>query len=301
MYQAKFGARLGWDLVLIVTGWTLYAVLFASQSYIQLAYAGKSRGFRDHFVPWLICSALWAMLTPLVLRLATRFPLITRTKWSYGLVIHVPAAVALSLFQLALFVFVRQSILGTKPGTLFEQYKGLIVEEFHAGLLIYFVILAIGRARDYLFKNSEDRALLARGLAEKSDYTDAEETSGSNDAWSGRAPSRLNGSRIVVKENGRTFFVDPSDIQWINSEGNYVKLHTSRKRYLIRATMKAMEKSLDKANFARIRRSAIVQISHIAELRPGPNGGSEVILKNGVVLYASRRYRKNLETFPDSR
>ena len=60
--------------------------------------------------------------------------------------------------------------------------------------------------------------------------------------------------------------------------------------------MTAMEKRLDPEQFVRIRRSVIVKIERITELRPAVNGEFEVKLTNGQILAATRRYRKNLES-----
>jgi two-component system LytT family response regulator len=90
--------------------------------------------------------------------------------------------------------------------------------------------------------------------------------------------------------------LDVKDIDWIASEGNYVKLHTTNKTSLLRETMKAMEQKLDPSSFLRVRRSAIVRIERIQELHPLFNGEFEIVLKDGTKITSSRRYRKNLES-----
>src|SRR6476660_9550377 len=44
--------------------------------------------------------------------------------------------------------------------------------------------------------------------------------------------------RIVVKTSGRIFFVNVSEIDWIEASGNYVKLHVGAASHLLRDTMK---------------------------------------------------------------
>lgn len=296
MYKARFGKQDFWNPVFIILGWTAYGVFFASQSYLQQANLGQSLKWRNPFVPWLICAYSWALLTPLILVLAARFPL-TLKKWRRGLMVHVPASFARSFFQLALYLLVWQLLFGPKPGGQFEQYKTLVVEEFHAGILIYWSIVAISFVRRFLLKPQDSRSFLVDGIPAENSDDDKVCASGTGSSAAAKLlGSPLNASRISVKENGRIIFVKPNDIDWIKSEGNYVKLHTRVKPYLIRETMNAMEQKLDRRAFVRIRRSTIVRAEQIIELHRAFNGGFKVILKDGTILHASRRYRKNIES-----
>lgn len=101
--------------------------------------------------------------------------------------------------------------------------------------------------------------------------------------------------RVAVKEAGRIFFLDAGEIDWVSSEGNYVKLHAKDKSHLLRETMDGLETKLDPRRFLRLRRSTIVRIEQIKELHPLFNGEFEVVLKSGAKLSSSRRYRQNLD------
>ncbi len=100
--------------------------------------------------------------------------------------------------------------------------------------------------------------------------------------------------RVVIKENGRVFFLDASEIDWISAEGNYVGLHTKNKIHLLRETMDGIERKLNAHEFLRLRRSTIVRIEQIKELQPLFKGEFVVVLKDGTKLSTSRRYRQNL-------
>lgn len=102
--------------------------------------------------------------------------------------------------------------------------------------------------------------------------------------------------RIAVRNAGRVIFLHVSEIQWISSEGNYVCLHTvGGERHFLRETMDKLEAKLDPRDFLRLRRSSIVGVAQIKEMRQLFNGEFEVVLKTGVKLSTSRRYRKNLD------
>jgi two-component system LytT family response regulator len=94
--------------------------------------------------------------------------------------------------------------------------------------------------------------------------------------------------RIVVKSSGRVFFVKVDDIDWIEAEGNYVRLHMGSQSHLLRETMKGMESVLDAGQFIRIHRSTIVNADRIRELQPLFHGEYAVILRDGTRLVASR-------------
>ena len=279
---------------MILIGWMLFALIFTTQGYVQMAHAGRARGFVDMFVPWLLCSTVWAMLTPILLRLSSRLPVVG-DRWLWGVLWHLPIAVATVLFHLMVYVAVRHVVLGPRPAGFVSQFEAMVIEQFHAGMIIYFAIIGIGVVRELGLRNGGSRIRVERPIPPGVDAVADENTT---------APALrpdMNGGRLTVKDNGHTYFVAPKEIDFVTSEGNYVKLHTRERRYMVRATMNAMEGELGTSDFVRIRRSTIVRISRIAEIEPGQNGGVKVILLDGTVLDASRRYRKNLEKLINSR
>ena len=100
--------------------------------------------------------------------------------------------------------------------------------------------------------------------------------------------------RIVVKASGRIFFLPVAEIDWIEAADNYVSLHSGAQAHLVRDTLTALEKKLDPRHFLRIRSSGIVNIDRIKELHPLFKGEFEVLLKTGVKLRTSRRYREKI-------
>src|ERR1700742_2338884 len=100
--------------------------------------------------------------------------------------------------------------------------------------------------------------------------------------------------RLVIKMNGHVFFVKTDDIDWLEAEGNYVRLHAGKESYLLRDTITALESQLDPRKFVRVHRSAIVNIDRIQELQPWFHGEYRIILREGVQLTLSRSYRERL-------
>lgn len=100
--------------------------------------------------------------------------------------------------------------------------------------------------------------------------------------------------RLVVKSEGKVFFLKTNEIDWIEAAGNYVRLHTGNESHLLRETMSGIQKKLNPNQFIRIHRSTFVNIEQIKELQPWFHGEYVVILKEGTQLTMSRGYRNNL-------
>ena len=100
--------------------------------------------------------------------------------------------------------------------------------------------------------------------------------------------------RLVIKMNGHVFFIKAEEIDWLEAEGNYVRLHSAKESYLLRDTISALESQLDPKKFIRVHRSAIVNIDRITELQPWFHGEYRIILREGVQLTLSRTYREKL-------
>ena len=90
--------------------------------------------------------------------------------------------------------------------------------------------------------------------------------------------------RITVAHNGRILFVPVAEIDWIEAEGNYARLHVSRKIYDVRETLQALMEKLDPREFIRIHRSTIVNVRRIREVQPWFQGSHIVVLQSGEEL-----------------
>lgn len=97
--------------------------------------------------------------------------------------------------------------------------------------------------------------------------------------------------RLLIQENERSLFLDVDHIDWIEAARNYVCVHSGRQTYVTRSSLESLALKLDPAFFRRINRSEIVNIDHIAEVRPWSHGDQKLLLKDGTELNWSRRYR----------
>jgi two-component system LytT family response regulator len=102
-------------------------------------------------------------------------------------------------------------------------------------------------------------------------------------------------SRILVKADGRMFFVKTTDIDWIEADRNYVRLHVGKEAHTIRERISHLEETLDPRLFARIHRSTIVNLNRVREMQQWFSGDYVVILEDGTRLRLSRHYRDRVE------
>jgi two-component system LytT family response regulator len=102
-------------------------------------------------------------------------------------------------------------------------------------------------------------------------------------------------NRLAIRDAGRVVFLQLDEIDWIEAEGNYVRLHVGKESHLLRETMSSTEARLTSQKFLRVSRSTMVNLERVTELHPLFHGDSVVILRDGTRLTVSRVYREALD------
>ena len=102
-------------------------------------------------------------------------------------------------------------------------------------------------------------------------------------------------TRLLIKTDGRIAIVPLDEVDWLEADGDFVKVHAGRNTWDLRETMKEIESKIDPARFVRIHRSTILSVNRIRELQPWFKGDYVVILQDGTKLRLSRRFRSGLE------
>ncbi len=97
--------------------------------------------------------------------------------------------------------------------------------------------------------------------------------------------------RLVVPAGHRSVFIRTNDIEWIEADRNYIRLHLRGETYLLRENLGHIEAALDPARFCRIHRSTIVNIDRIHSVEPMFRGEYQVLLQDGTRLASGRHYR----------
>jgi two-component system LytT family response regulator len=102
-------------------------------------------------------------------------------------------------------------------------------------------------------------------------------------------------TRLMIKLANRVILLNVNEVDWIEADGNYAKLHVGRKAHMLREKMHDLEARLDPEKFVRIHRSIIVNLDRIKELHPHFNGDYIILLADGTQLKLSRSRREHLE------
>ena len=100
--------------------------------------------------------------------------------------------------------------------------------------------------------------------------------------------------RLVVPTGHRSVFIRTEEIDWIEAERNYIRLHVGGRAHLMRGNLSRIESALDPTAFCRIHRSTIVNIDRIQAVESLFGGEYLVVLHDGTKLTSGRSYRRNL-------
>lgn len=102
-----------------------------------------------------------------------------------------------------------------------------------------------------------------------------------------------------IKEKGRSQLIRIEDVHFIEAEGNYLKVYTDKKSFLIRQTMQSIEDQLDSRLFLRIHRSLLLNIHFIRDIAYEGNNQYAFLMKGGQRILSSRSYKEAIHEYLD--
>src|SRR5262249_54017012 len=94
-------------------------------------------------------------------------------------------------------------------------------------------------------------------------------------------------SEIMIRVGLRDVVVRAEEIDWIEADAYYARLHVRGRSYLLRERMHRLETRLDPALFARVHRSAIVNLNRVSEIAHDGQGEHVVVLTTGARVRTS--------------
>ncbi|WP_213604477.1 LytR/AlgR family response regulator transcription factor [Pseudoxanthomonas japonensis] len=168
------------------------------------------------------------------------------------------------------------------PATIFvTAYEQFAVRAFEANAVDY-LVKPFSRDRfAETLRRAKQRLLGARGA-------DADTTARIMQALASLQQRDAYLERLPVRENERVVLVDVDDIVWIKASGNTVRLHLADRVHEVRETMSALAARLDPRHFARVHRSAIINVRRVKDIHPWFNGYHVVTMDTGQQLRMSR-------------
>jgi two-component system LytT family response regulator len=110
----------------------------------------------------------------------------------------------------------------------------------------------------------------------------------------GEALSRGTMSRLFVRTGRSIVPIAVSTIAWFEAVGDYVAAHAGDAQHLLHLSLNRLEERLDPQRFARIHRTHIVNLDHVAAFRRQLTGQVVAELRDGTRLTVSRAKAQEL-------
>jgi two-component system LytT family response regulator len=101
------------------------------------------------------------------------------------------------------------------------------------------------------------------------------------------------GACLVLTDDRVTDLVPVASVLWVESYGNYVRVHALDGRYLHRTTMYRMAGELAPYGFRRVHRKTVVNVARVVRIRRRGHW-CEVVLDSGHHLRVSRPHQAGL-------
>jgi len=104
------------------------------------------------------------------------------------------------------------------------------------------------------------------------------------------------GRRIVGKIGAEYFLLDPNDVLAFQAEGELVWIVTAKHRFLAAQSLRTVEARLEKSQFQRVHRNAIVNVNHVRKMSPMTSQRWLLTLTNQQQLIVSKRQAHNIRS-----
>ncbi len=95
-------------------------------------------------------------------------------------------------------------------------------------------------------------------------------------------------TRVVVKTGNNIRIIPMHEIEYLQADDDYVKIHTKEGSFLEKKTISYFENVMDQSQFVRVHRSYIVQVQQVTRIEPYEKEGHIAILKSGEKIPISK-------------
>jgi len=236
--------------------WLLFLLALEPGNVMHAHQLGRALDFGMEALRICLASLLGSSSAPPLIALARRFPL-SGVRRARSVAIHAAAAVGISFVLIVISCFLAAWVLLSMPYPSIADIRGQLAANW---LLLTFALGAF-TVLVHLF-----------------------------DHFPARRPRS-----IPIKTRGRLGYLDLDQVEWIESQGNYLALHAAGKSHLIRETMGSFTARMDTARFVRVHRRTVVDIHRVREIQPIANGDFLLSMHDGRAIRGSRSYRDEVK------
>lgn len=176
-----------------------------------------------------------------------------------------------------------------------SAYDSAAVEAFELHALDY-LRKPVARAR---VQEAVDRVLAAiESGPPAGDVAPGAGAAAASRAGSGRPGGHGGGDHEMIAvanvHGGATRLLARSEIEYVASYGDFVRIVTPEGRFLLRTTLAEIERRWAPHGFVRVHRQFVANLHHAVELRPQLGGTAELAFADGTTVPVARRHAAEL-------
>lgn len=269
--------KVAYEVGVICVLFFINSIILATSTIMEASRNSQAFSFQlwEPFL-WEFSSAISALsLFPLMMMAFKRWPIgWTHIRQTVSIVII--GSIIFSLLHVAIMVGIRECVYWLMGSDYdFGNVWFELLYEYRKDLWSFIGFIIFMQGYDFIF---------SRLQGEANPVSECEEE-----------PENRTFERLLVKKLGKEFIVNVKDIEWIESSGNYVNLHSKGRIYPMRATLTKLIVQISQQGFCRIHRSIAVNMNCIDSITPTGNGDSEIALHGGKKLNLSRRYKEDFK------
>lgn len=226
---------------------------------------------------WEYSSAISSLVVlPIMFYWFSRYVFVWRD-WRRQLFTHLGVATVFSLAHVALMVSLREGAYIFAGGNYdFGDVPREFFYEWRKDIWGYIFWFAVYHGYQFIYRRLKGEASLV-------------------EQYSQEALPEETPEHVLVKKLDKEYIVKLQEVEWLESAGNYVNLHSNGRSYPLRGTMKSFIDRTASQGFKRIHRSYGVNINKIAHIQYQPSGDGEITLTNKTSLPLSRRYKDHFK------
>jgi two-component system, LytTR family, response regulator len=102
------------------------------------------------------------------------------------------------------------------------------------------------------------------------------------------------GRKVVGRSGSEYHLLDPNDVLAFQAEGELVWIITAKHRFLAAQSLRTIENRLEKTQFQRVHRNALVNVNHVRKMSPLTSRRWLLTLTNQQQLIVSKRLAHNI-------
>jgi two-component system, LytTR family, response regulator len=263
-------ARTARDVALGCLYWLAFLLVLEPDNILRTIQAGEGLAWNQEIARITVASLLGGLTAPLLLMLVNSYPIEGTASWRHA-AFEAAAAAVTALALIFISCVLADWFMASEHRPFLEALRDELIANWAPVLFSIAGFLALAHAVRFV-REIQSLKLVAPPVIP--------------------APTYL--TRVTVKERGRVTIIELANVDWIETQGNYLALHVGPAVNLLRESLARFETQLNPANFARIHRRMIVATDRIREIKPAGAGDAVLRLIDGTELRLSRLYRDRL-------